>query len=375
LYKFLALFNFRLYNPFMYLKELKLYNFKNFGERHFHFDQKINCFVGANGVGKTNILDAIYFLSLGKSYFNNNVRQIIKFEEQAFGITGIFNIQDKTETIQISYQIDKKKIIKRNNKTYDRLTDHIGLIPLVMISPYDRDLISEHGETRRKFVDRIISQADSQYLSSLIGYQKILTQRNRLLKYFAANHRFDKDTLDIYNRQLHQYGQVIYNKRQDFIKDFSKNLKEKYTILSQGKEQVGINYHSELSNKPLLNLLEENIQKDRLLQHTSKGIHRDDFLFEINDKPIRKFGSQGQQKSFLIALRLAEFEFLKKKSQQIPILLFDDIFDKLDESRVEQIVKMVNDKTFGQIFISDTHPERTENLVKKIHQSYTIFQL
>ncbi len=359
----------------MYLQELKLYNFKNFEENQFDFDEKINCFVGDNGVGKTNILDAIYFLSLGKSYFNNNVRQIIRFDESAFSIKGIFQINDKREVLQVSYQIDKKKIIKRNNKAYERLADHIGLIPLVMISPYDRDLISERGETRRRFIDKIISQADVEYLSALIGYQKILVQRNRLLKYFAANHHFDKDTIQIYNEQLHQYGTLIYNKRQKFIKEFTVFLKEKYAVLSQDKEQVNIDYFSELEVKPLQDLLAENLQKDRLLQHTSKGIHRDDFLFEINEKPIKKFGSQGQQKSFLIALRLAEFEFLKQKSQQIPILLFDDIFDKLDEKRVIQMVKMVNDKTFGQIFITDTHVERTRNLVQNIHQSFKIFEL
>jgi len=359
----------------MHLKKLSLFNFKNFAGKDFEFDTKINCFVGNNGVGKTNILDAIYFLSFGKSYFNNNIRQIIKFDEQAFSIKGEFEINQKNDVILLSYQIDKKKVLKRNNKTYDRLADHIGLIPLVMISPYDRDLISESGETRRKFIDRIISQADANYLSALISYQKVLAQRNRLLKYFAANHRFDRETLDIYNQQLHQYGTVIFNKRQDFIKDFADFLKEKYAVLSQGKEAVNISYYSELEIKPLINLLEENIQKDRILQHTSKGIHRDDFLFEINEKPIRKFGSQGQQKSFLIALRLAEFEFLKHRSSQTPILLFDDIFDKLDETRVEQIVKMVNQKTFGQIFITDTHAERTENLVKNIHQSFKVFNL
>lgn len=359
----------------MHLQELKLYNFKNFEDQSFDFEDKINCFVGDNGVGKTNILDAIYFLALGKSYFNNNIRQIIRFDESAFSIKGIFDINGKTEIIQVGYQIDKKKIIKRNNKTYERLADHIGLIPLVMISPYDRDLISERGETRRRFIDKIISQADAGYLSALINYQKVLAQRNRLLKYFAANHKFDTNTLQIYNEQLHQYGTLIYNKRQRFIKEFARFLKEKYAVLSQDKEQVNISYFSELEIKPLQDLLAENIQKDRLLQHTSKGIHRDDFLFEINEKPIKKFGSQGQQKSFLIALRLAEFEFLKQKSQQIPILLFDDIFDKLDEKRVTQMVKMVNDKTFGQIFITDTHVERTKNLVQNIHQSFKIFEI
>jgi len=359
----------------MHLLSLQLYNFKNFPDKFFDFDKKINCFVGNNGVGKTNVLDAIYFLAFGKSFFNSNIRQIIRFGEEAFSVKGSFEINKRSENILVSYQSDKKKTIKRNNKTYDRISNHIGLIPLVLISPYDRDLISEHGEIRRRFVDKIISQSDAAYLSALIAYQKNLAQRNRLLKYFASNHKFDKETLSVYDEQLHQYGTYIYNKRKMFIAGFAWYLENKYEKLSQGKEKVDISYHSELAIKPLKDLLHENIQKDRMLQHTSKGIHRDDFLFEINERPIKKFGSQGQQKTYLIALRLAEFEFLKKQSGKLPILLFDDIFDKLDEHRVQQIIKMVNDETFGQIFISDTHAKRTKKLVEQVHQSFKIFDL
>jgi len=375
LHSFFALFNFMLYKLDMHLTQLKLYNFKNFADKTFLFDKKINAFVGNNGVGKTNVLDAIYLLALGKSYFNDNIRQLIRFDETAFSVNGTFIIGDKQEDINISYRLDKKKLIKRNNKVYDRIADHVGLIPLVMISPYDRDLITESGETRRKFIDKIISQADANYLSALINYRKVLSQRNRLLKYFAANHHFDTETLSVYDTQLDQYGMLIHQKRVRFMHDFAPLLQKKYQILSQGKEMVAIRYQSDLQQNTLLNLLSENIQKDRLLQHTSKGIHRDDFLFEINDKPIKKFGSQGQQKSYLISLRLAEFEFLKQKSNQIPILLFDDIFDKLDAGRVEQIVKMVNNDTFGQIFITDTHAERTQELIENIHQSYKVFPL
>ncbi len=359
----------------MHLKNIHLYNFKNFADQNFDFDRKINCFVGDNGVGKTNLLDAVYFLAFGKSFLNNNIRQVIRFGEEAFSIKGEFEINEKNEQILLAYQTDKKKTLKRNNKIYERLSDHIGLIPLVLISPYDRDLISEHGEIRRKFVDKIISQSDASYLSALMAYQKNLSQRNRLLKYFASNHKFDADTLAVYDEQLHQYGSLIHNKRKAFIDDFASFLKEKYNILSQGKEQVDISYYSELDIKPLKDLLHENMQKDRMLQHTSKGIHRDDFLFEINEKPIRKFGSQGQQKTYLIALRLAEFEFLRNQSGKLPILLFDDIFDKLDEHRVEQIIQMVNDESFGQIFISDTHVERTRKLVEHVHQSFKLFEL
>ena len=359
----------------MFLKKISLFNYKNFSEATFEFDTKINCFVGKNGIGKTNILDAIYHLANGKSYFNPLAVQNIKHNEEFFVVDGEFEKNDRSEQIVCSLKKGQKKILKRNGKLYEKFSDHIGFIPLVIISPADRDLITEGSETRRKFIDSVISQLDNQYLQQLIQYQKTVAQRNALLKYFALNHVFEKDTLIIYNEQLNELGQSIFEKRKDFLEKFIPIFNNYYKEISNGSETVQLIYQSDLSEKNTLTLLEENLSKDRALQYTSVGVHKDDLSFEIDNHPIKKFGSQGQQKSFLIALKLAQFDFVKKQSGEKPILLFDDIFDKLDEFRVAKIVSMVNNDEFGQLFISDTHAERTENIVKSTHQSYKIVSL
>lgn len=359
----------------MFLKKISLFNYKNFSEATFEFDTKINCFVGKNGIGKTNILDAIYHLANGKSYFNPLAVQNIKHNEEFFVVDGEFEKNDRNEQIVCSLKKGQKKILKRNGKLYDKFSDHIGFIPLVIISPADRDLITEGSETRRKFIDSVISQLDSHYLQQLIQYQKTVAQRNALLKYFALNHVFEKDTLIIYNEQLNELGQSIFEKRKDFLEKFIPIFNNYYKEISNCSETVQLVYQSDLSEKNTLALLDENLSKDRALQYTSVGVHKDDLSFEIDNHPIKKFGSQGQQKSFLIALKLAQFDFVKKQSGEKPILLFDDIFDKLDEFRVAKIVSMVNNDEFGQLFISDTHAERTENIVKSTHQSYKIVSL
>jgi len=359
----------------MFLKKLSLINYKNFDSQVFEFDTKTNCFVGPNGVGKTNVLDAIYHLSFGKGYFNPLATQNIKHGEDFFVVDGEFEKFEREEKIVCSLKKGMKKIIKRNGKAYERLSDHIGLLPLVIISPADRDLIIEGSDTRRKFVDGVISQSDKNYLQTLIKYNKVLVQRNSLLKYFVANHTFDASTLSVYDEQLHGYGTEIFKKRLEFIEAFTPIFKEQYSVISGGNEEVGLSYDSKLHDNDLLTLLSNNIEKDRVLQYTSVGVHKDDLNFQIEGYPIKKFGSQGQQKSFLIALKFAQFHFIKKQAKTTPILLLDDIFDKLDESRVAQIVGMVDNENFGQIFISDTHAERTEEVVKNIHQSYKIFKL
>ena len=359
----------------MYLKSISLFNYKNFSEATFDFDSKINCFVGKNGIGKTNVLDAIYHLSYGKSYFNPLAVQNIKHNEDFFVVDGEFEKNERSELILCSLKKGQKKILKRNGKIYEKFSDHIGFIPLVIISPADSDLIIEGSETRRKFIDSVISQLDSSYLQKLIQYQKIIIQRNALLKYFALNHVFENDTLSIYNEQLNTLGQAIFEKRRHFLADFIPVFNKYHQDITQSAETVQLVYQSDLFEKDTLTLLEENINKDRSLNYTSVGVHKDDLSFEIDNHPIKKFGSQGQQKSFLIALKLAQFDFVKKQSGEKPILLFDDIFDKLDEFRVSKIIEMVNNEEFGQLFISDTHSERTENIVKTTHQSYKIFNL
>ncbi|WP_293873254.1 DNA replication and repair protein RecF [Flavobacterium sp.] len=359
----------------MYLKKISLFNYKNFSEACFDFDTKINCLVGKNGIGKTNILDAIYHLANGKSYFNPLAVQNIKHGEDFFVIDGEFEKNERFEQILCSLKKGQKKILKRNSKLYEKFSDHIGFIPLVIISPADSDLIVEGSETRRKFMDNVISQLDNSYLQQLIKYQKIISQRNALLKYFALNHVFESDTLDIYNEQLNVLGQAIFEKRKEFITDFVPIFNKYHHDITTGAETVQLIYQSDLFESDSLTLLEKNLTKDRALQYTSVGVHKDDLSFEINNYPIKRFGSQGQQKSFLIALKLAQFDFVKKQSGEKPILLFDDIFDKLDEFRVGKIIEMVNQEEFGQLFISDTHAERTENIVKSTLQSYKIFAL
>lgn len=359
----------------MYLKKISLFNYKNFSEANFEFNKKINCFVGKNGVGKTNVLDAIYHLSYGKSYFNPQAVQNIKHGEEFFVVDGEFEKNSRVEQIVCSLKKGQKKILKRNGKQYDKFSQHIGFIPLVIISPSDSDLIIEGSETRRKFVDNVISQLDAAYLQELIQYQKILNQRNALLKYFALNQVFETDTLSIYNEQLDGLGQTIFEKRKAFLVNFVPIFNKHHQLITGSAETVQLVYDSQLFKKELLSLLQENISKDRVLQYTSVGIHKDDLLFEIDNYPIKKFGSQGQQKSFLIALKLAQFEFVKLQSGEKPILLFDDIFDKLDEFRVGKIIEMVNNDSFGQLFITDTHVERTEIIIKSTHQSYKLFNL
>jgi len=359
----------------MHLKKISLLNFKNFESQNFDFDSKINCFVGNNGVGKTNVLDAIFYLSFAKSYFNAVASQNIRHGEEYFMIDGEYQVMERSENVICSFKKGHKKIIKRNGKIYDRFSDHIGAFPLVIISPADRDLIVEGSDVRRKFMDSVISQSDSLYLKTLISYTKVVSQRNALLKYFASNHTFDALNLNVYNEQLKAYGDKINEGRKNFLESFIPIFLERYKSISAGKEKVDLRYKSQLNDQDFIDLLDASLEKDRVLQYTSVGVHKDDLLFEIDGYPVKKFGSQGQQKSFLIALKLAQFDFIKKQSNVKPILLLDDIFDKLDDLRVQQIIELVNHDHFGQLFISDTHAERTEEVVKKTNQTYKIFKL
>lgn len=359
----------------MYLKTLSLIHYKNFSEASFDFDPKVNCFVGRNGIGKTNVLDAIYHLSYGKSYFNPMSVQNVRRGADFFVIDGTYEKDGRNENIVCSLRKGQKKVLKRNGKDYEKFSEHIGFIPLVIISPADRDLITEGSEFRRKFVDSVISQLDPPYLRMLISYEKVVQQRNALLKYFALNRTHDQETLDIYNAQLDELGTPIFEKRKSFLEDFTPIFQQYHQTITGSADDVQLVYQSQLHDHSFPALLHDHFQRDKVLQYTSVGVHKDDLSFEIDHHPIKKFGSQGQQKSFLIALKLAQFEFIKKRSGQIPILLFDDIFDKLDEHRVGKIVEMVSRDDFGQLFISDTHADRTEDIVKSTHQSYKIFKL
>ena len=359
----------------MYLQKLSLINFKNFDSKTFEFEEKINCFVGQNGVGKTNILDAIYYLSFAKSYFNPIAVQNIQHSKAFFMIEGDYFINDRTEKIICSLKKGQKKLLKRNGKAYEKFSDHVGQIPLVIISPSDRDLVTDGSDARRKFIDGVISQQDKSYLKDLISYNKVLSQRNALLKYFAANRTFDAVNLEVYDDQLIAFGATIFEKRKEFLEKFIPIFNQKYQVISNDKEQVNLIYKSQLLISPYKDLLKVNLEKDKILQYTTVGIHKDDLSFEIGNYPVKKFGSQGQQKSYLIALKFAQFEFIKQQSNLIPILLLDDIFDKLDEHRVSQIIELVNNDEFGQIFITDTHSDRIENVIQRSNKSYQIFKM
>ena len=359
----------------MHLNSLSLINYKNFEAENFEFDPKINCFVGKNGVGKTNILDAIYHLSFGKSYFNPITGQNIKDGEDFFVVEGNYEKNERDEKIIVSAKTRQKKLIKRNSKAYEKFSEHIGFLPLVIISPADRDLIIEGSDTRRKFMDGVISQGDASYLQFLINYNKVLAQRNSLLKYFAANNTYNEDQLCIYDTQLQELGTPIHEKRAAFVTAFIPIFLERYASISNGNETVELTYRSQLTAQPLSELLLQSRAKDKITQYSNVGIHKDDLTFTIDNYPVKKFGSQGQQKSYLIALKLAQFDFIKNQSNVTPILLLDDIFDKLDEQRVAQLISLVDDAHFGQLFISDTHAQRTEQIVKEVSQTYKMFNL
>ncbi len=359
----------------MYLQKLSLVNFKNIETQTFDFQSKINCFVGNNGIGKTNVLDAIYYLSFTKSYFNPIAGQNIRHGQDFFMIEGEYILDNRQENIVCSLKRGQKKTLKRNGKAYDKFSEHIGQLPLVIISPADRDLITTGSDTRRKFIDGVISQQNKQYLHQLLSYNKIISQRNALLKYFAINRTFDALNLNVYNEQLIKYGTEIYTTRKRFLEEFVPIFNKKYQIISGDREQVNLRYKSQLHEMDFKTLLKQSLGKDKIVQYSSSGIHKDDLSFEIGDYPIKKFGSQGQQKSYLIALKLAQFDFIKQQSTVVPILLLDDIFDKLDESRVAHIINLVNNNEFGQIFITDTHFNRTEEVVKQSGNTYEIFKL
>ena len=359
----------------MIITKLSLLNFKNHSERNFEFSTQINCFVGNNGVGKTNIIDALHYLSMAKSFLGNKDLNNIKIDQDFFTIEGIIDDGEKENIIKIQQPKEAKKIIKKNDKSYERIADHIGFLPSVIISPYDSNLISDSGESRRKFLDAMISQTDSDYLFNLIQYQKTVQQRNALLKDFSKNRYFDADNLEIYNEPLIKFGSKIFEKRREFTDSIVPLIQNYYEIISKGKEKITVIYESDLSDHNFGTLLDQNLEKDRMLTYTSKGIHKDDLLFEMNGISMKRTASQGQQKSFLIALKLSQMNRIKELTGKTPILLLDDIFDKLDDSRVSQLIELVNQEHFGQIFITDTSRERTENVVRRINEESKIFDL
>lgn len=360
----------------MRLNRLNLTNFKNYKDISLDLSHRVNVFVGNNAVGKTNILDSIYYLSFCKSYFNNIDSQNINHDENYMIIKGRYRFDnDVDNSVSCSFKKDDGKHFSFNKKEYNRLADHIGIIPLVIITPSDSTLIYDGSEERRKYIDGVISQFDNSYLNILLDYNKVLKHRNRQLKTFADSGNFDIVLLSLWDDKLVKLGNQIFEKRQEFLKEFIPVIQKFFSFISPDNESPNITYKSQLIESDFMNKLNDNLDRDRALRHTSVGIHRDDLIFEINGYPIKKFGSQGQQKSFITALKLAQFEFMKNKKGFKPLLLLDDIFDKLDSSRVKQLMKLVSDNTFGQIFITDTNKQRIERVFQDIEVDIKIFQI
>jgi len=357
----------------MYLSHINLSNFKNYSSIDINFTQRINCFVGDNGVGKTNILDAIHYLSLTKSYFVNIDSVNIKHGEDFFIIKGSFMNDAGEEEVMCGLQKGKRKMFRRNGKEYTRISDHIGRYPVVMISPADNSIITDGSEERRKFMNNVISQFNRNYLNDIISYNKALKQRNRLLKDYASGGKFDRQMLELWEEQMLKPAGTIYKSRADFVEEIIPLFQQYYDHISEKREKVRLKYKSQLSKYSMKELFERNIEKDRILGYTTSGIHRDDLNLEMDGLSIKDIGSQGQQKSYLVALKLAKFEYIRNKGGSKPILLMDDVFDKFDEKRVAQIIKLVSENRFGQIFITDTHRDRMKAVLSEINIEYKLF--
>lgn len=359
----------------MHLEKLSLFNFKNCQEANLDFVEGVNCFLGNNGEGKTNILDSIHYLSFCKSFFNPIDSQNIRNNEDFFVIQGNFRKEEESIEVYCAQKRNQKKSFKKNKKEYSRLSDHIGIFPLVMISPADSELISDGSEVRRKFIDSIISQYDKTYLEKLISYNKILIQRNTLLKRFAEGMMYNHELLYAWDVQLISEGQFIFETRRKFINDFVRLFSKYYALIATNHEEVGVEYKSDLLTDSFDIVLKNSLTRDRYSQYTQVGIHKDDLIFTMNGFPVKKFGSQGQQKSFLISLKLAQYYYIAKEKNTFPILLLDDIFDKLDDIRVEQLMQLVTGKDFGQVFITDTSKEKLPSLLEKNKVHSKIFHI
>lgn len=358
----------------MYLNRLTLLHFKNISEAEIEFSPRINCLVGENGTGKTNVLDAVHYLSMCKSAFGLSDSQSAQHGEDSFMVNGIFTTEDhRQEKIVCSYQRGNTKKIARGGKEYEKLSDHIGLIPNVMVSPSDNDLINESGEERRRYLNSLISQLDREYLNTLIRYNHLLAERNKLLKH-PSTPNFD-EILEVLDLQMASLGTTIHKKRHALISELAPKVNHYYSLLSGDRERVELSYKSELNQTPFEALLKEHALHDRICMFTSTGIHRDDMNMTIGGYPLRKYGSQGQQKSFLVALKLAQYDLITAHNTHKPILLLDDIFDKLDMNRVGELIQIVSQERFGQIFITDCNKVRLERVLHGQACEYTLFEV
>ncbi|NDV68948.1 DNA replication/repair protein RecF [Dysgonomonas sp. 25] len=355
----------------MILERLSILNYKNLAQTELTLSPKINCFLGSNGMGKTNLLDAVYYLSFCKSHNNPIDSQNIMHDADFAVIQGWYQLGEKQEEFFCSLRRRQKKQFKRNKKEYERLSDHIGMLPLVMVSPSDSELINGGSDERRKFMDMFLSQFDKEYLHALINYNKALQQRNALLK----NDRIDDTLLDLWDDQLVAEGQIIYAKRKAFIEDFIPTFQRFYDFICLSNERVELKYESHFEAGDFAQLIRQRREKDKILGYTSAGIHKDDLDMQMDGYSIKRVGSQGQNKTYVVALKFAQFDFLRKTTSVTPILLLDDIFDKLDSLRVEQIINLVLDKDFGQIFVTDTNREHLDEILSRTQTNYHLYEV
>ena len=357
----------------MILKRLTILNYRNIATAELEFSPKVNCFVGQNGEGKTNVLDAIYFLSLTKSAINTIDSANVRHGEEMMMVQGIYDLNGIEEEISIGMKLHQKKHVKRNKKEYKRLAEHVGLLPLIIASPNDSTIISGGSDERRRLMDMVISQYDPEYMNALMTYNKALQQRNAMLK---AEEEPSDDIISIYEEMMAENGERIHAKRQAFIEEFIPVFQRFYTAISGDNEQVSLHYTSHCQRGPLLDIIQRDRQKDRIVGYSLHGIHKDELEMTLDGYPIKREGSQGQNKTYMISLKLAQFDFLKRTgSQTTPLLLLDDIFDKLDAQRVEQIVNLVSDDAFGQIFITDTNRENLDKILERSQGNYKIFHV
>lgn len=357
-----------LYLPFMLrIKTLQLQQFKNYHSAAMQLSGQVNCFVGRNGAGKTNVLDAVYYLSFTKSYFNAVDAQNVKHGTDFFSVQAKYDRNNlDEEALLVLYR--GKKTLKLNNNEVKKFSEHIGQYPLVIITPNDIMLLHEGSEERRRFIDGIISQVDKVYLSDLLLYNRTVEQRNKQLRLFAEGNYYDNDLLESYNQLLDKHGTPLFVKREAFLKHYIPIVNGFYQLISEQQEEVNIIYQSDLLLNGFTQLLEQSALNDRSAQRTTKGVHKDELEFTINGFPLKKMGSQGQQKSFIIALKLAQYEYLKQQTTVKPLLLLDDIFEKLDEHRLKALLLMIANDDFGQILITDTHYERVQQVFSSINQ-------
>ncbi|QJW92071.1 DNA replication and repair protein RecF [Spirosoma taeanense] len=377
----------------MHLEKLSLTNFKNYEDGRYAFGRQVNVIVGPNGSGKTNLLDAIYFLALSKSAFQNQDALSILHNADYFILDGIFEEQEQHHVqITISLQRGQRKVVMADKKPYERVSEHIGRFPVVLIAPNDTDLVREHSEDRRHFFDGVLSQLDAEYLRDYLMYQQVLKQRNSLLKLFAERNQVDNDMLDTYDVPLLEIGQRIHDRRKRFVTEFLPGFRAHYAYLSDEREAVDIVYESEVSDPEFVAEFRHFRRRDTVLQRTTMGVHKDDYSFRIGGRdadttsssspglfssepiPLKKFGSQGQQKTFVIALKLAQFDQLEARKNIKPILLLDDIFDKLDDRRIGKLIQRMDEGDFGQLFITDARPERTRELLKRVKADVRFFE-